>query len=342
MKIVFRLSMISLFLLQNNYAQTSYEDKNSIHQLKWNSKEFDSVSTISMQKKITDYKQYVGQQLYCIPSSKKYFTGQKNIINYLTTKNSKQIIKTGKIPFEKLFFYSQYTDERIKQISVEQYERWKKEYEAIDKVVTNVYEPTFYHEKTDATYGKIYGAIGTLPEKVEGKYFTILDIQKQPFFEKVSLKYEDLKQNELEGNIALKIVLLHEETKDTIYWNINRAANIQKYPFYLNSYFVKRQQLHLHKNLVALKELKNVTDIKKGELITIAKGEKWYCSAISFADAENSKHLVPFYFLRNEKYEIQIELENINNESFCTEAAYNSMQTKKRIVHTKNGVTQKM
>jgi hypothetical protein len=329
MKLILKLNIIGLLLLTNLNAQTTLRDKNTINKINVKPIKFDSLSKISFQKKVIDYKKYIGQKLYFAPTSKKYTTHKTEIINYLTTTKSIPIVKSGKIPFEKLYFYSEYKDEKLKLIPFEKYENWKKDYEEIDKAITNIYEPKFYHEKTDATYGKIYGEFGTIPEKVEGKYFTILDIQVKTFYGKDFLKLEEAKIEELEDKISLKLALKNEETNDTIYWNIDQVKNIKNYPFHLTSYLEKRQQLHLNKNLVAVKEIKNAIDINTGEIITITKGQKWYCSDICFTDTTKSTHITAFYFLTNGKNEIQIELEDITNESFITEEDYIEIQNKK-------------
>lgn len=329
MKLILKLNIIGLLLLTNLNAQTTLRDKNTINKINVKPIKFDSLSKISFQKKVIDYKKYIGQKLYFAPTSKKYTTHKTEIINYLTTTKSIPIVKSGKIPFEKLYFYSEYKDEKLKLIPFEKYENWKKDYEEIDKAITNIYEPKFYHEKTDATYGKIYGEFGTIPEKVEGKYFTILDIQVKTFYGKDFLKLEEAKIEELEDKISLKLALKNEETNDTIYWNIDQVKNIKNYTFHLTSYLEKRQQLHLNKNLVAVKEIKNAIDINTGEIITITKGQKWYCSDICFTDTTKSTHITAFYFLTNGKNEIQIELEDITNESFITEEDYIEIQNKK-------------
>ena len=329
MKLVLKLSITGLLLTTHLNAQTTLSDKNTINKIIIKPIEFDSLSKISFQKKVKDYKKYVGQKLYFAPTSKKYTTHKTEIINYLTTTKSIPIVKSGKIPFEKLYFYSEYKDEKLKLIPFEKYENWKKDYEEIDKAITNVYEPKFYHEKTDATYGEIFGEFGTLPEKVEGKYFTILDIQVKTFYGKDFLKLEAAKIEELEDKISLKLALKNEETNDTIYWNIDQVKNIKNYPFHLTSYLEKRQQLHLNKNLVAVKEIKNAIDINTGEIINITKGQKWFCSNICFTDSMKSTHITPFYFLTNGKHEIQIDLEEINKESFITEETYNKIESEK-------------
>lgn len=322
MKIVYKISVLVFFVLPNLFAQAIIYDKNTINKTNVKPIELDSLSKISFKKRVIDYKKYIGQKLYFAPTSKKHNTSKTGIINYLTSNDSIQIIKSGKIPFEKLYFYSEYKDEKLKLIPVEKYENWKKDYEEIDKAITNIYEPKFYHQKTDATYGKIFGECGTIPEKVEGKYFTILDIKVKTFYGKEFLKLEDVKIEELEDKIALKVALKNEETNDTIYWNIDPVKNIKNYPFHLTSYLEKRLQLHLKKNLVAVNKITNLTDINTGEIIIITKGQKWYCSEIRFSDTSKSSHFAPFYFLTNGKNEIQIDLEDITNESFITEEDY--------------------
>lgn len=158
MKIAVKLSVMFLLISVNLNAQKTIIDKTILKPV-----EIDSLSHISLQNKVIDYKKYIGQKLYFAPTSKKYTTHKTEIINYLTTTKSIPIVKSGKIPFEKLYFYSEYKDEKLKLIPIEKYEKWKKDYEEIDKARTSIYEPIFYHKKTDATYGEIFGKIGTLP-----------------------------------------------------------------------------------------------------------------------------------------------------------------------------------
>lgn len=150
------------------------------------------------------------------------------------------------------------------------------------------------------------------------------------FYGKDFLKLEDVRIVELEEKVALKISLKNEETNNTIYWNIDQAQNIKKYPFFLTSYLEKRQQLHLNKNLVEAKEIKNAIDLTTGELINITKGQKWFCSEIRFIETTKSKRMTPFYFLKNGKNEIQIALEEINKDSFITEEEYNKIEKEKQ------------
>lgn len=291
---------------------------------------FDSLSNIAMQKRFIDYKQFIGYKLFFLPASKKFKTGSDQKISFLSTRNSRQIIKDGKIPFEQVRLYSMYNDKKLKGIQLEQYEGWKKKYENIDKEVTNIYEPKFYHTKTDPADGKIFGDIGTAPEKVEGKYFTILDILVKSYAGKEFLKLEDIAKDELDWRVALQVSLKNNETNDTIQWNIDQARSIPSYPFYLTAYFEKRQKLHLHKDLIAMKDMQNLVDVNSGEIVNIKQGEKWNCSEISFADSEKSRYIAPFYFLKNGKNEINIDLEAISDDHFITEEVFNRIALEKK------------
>ena len=331
MRLLLKITFLGLFTISSNLnAQITIRENNIIEKAVLKPRTFDSLSNISMQKRFIDYKQFIGYKLFFLPTSKKFKSDYVERINFLTTKNSKEIVKSGKIPFEEVHLYSRYTNMKLKGIQLEQYEGWKKKYENIDKEETNIYEPQFYHSKTDPTDGKISGEIGTLLEKVEGKYFTILDIVIKPYSEKEYLKLEDIEEDELEWRVAVKVTLKNNETNDTIQWNIKQAREINRHPFYLTSYFEKRQKLHLHKNLVAMKDIENLIDVNTGEIVNIKKGQKWNCSEISFTDSKKSKYIMPFYFLKNGTNEINIDLEEIDNEKFITEEEFNRIELEKK------------
>ena len=162
MKLLLKITFLGLFTISSNLnAQIMIRDNNIIEKAVLKPKKIDSLSNISVQKRFIDYKQFIGYKLFFLPTSKKFKSDYTEKINFLSTKNNKQIIKDGKIPFEEVHLYKMYTNIKLKGAASEQYEGWKKKYENIDKEETNIYEPKFYHTKTDPTDGKISGNIGT-------------------------------------------------------------------------------------------------------------------------------------------------------------------------------------
>ena len=64
MKNVFKMSVLVLLVLPNLFAQITLRDKNTINKINVKPIKFDSLSKISFQKKVIDYKKYIGQKLY--------------------------------------------------------------------------------------------------------------------------------------------------------------------------------------------------------------------------------------------------------------------------------------
>lgn len=220
-------------------------------------KQFDSLSNITMQKHPIEYKKYIGHKLFFLPKSKNYkpqlYSGNnERFIDFLFTEDSIQIIKDGKIPFEQITLSKIYGDpKRLEGNLLAYYNEKKKNYENIDKAQTNIYMPHFFHEQTDHTDGTIYGKIGTIPDSVYGKYFTIIDIKgKERFGSKEYKKLEDIDLEDGEGwQGSLKIILRNESNQDTLYWIVDNWVVFNN-PFFLVPYFVKQRDIYLNQNLV--------------------------------------------------------------------------------------------
>ena len=134
MRLLLKITFLGLFTISSNLnAQITIRENNIIEKAVLKPRTFDSLSNISMQKRFIDYKQFIGYKLFFLPTSKKFKSDYVERINFLTTKNSKEIVKSGKIPFEEVHLYSRYTNMKLKGIQLEQYEGWKKKYENIDK-----------------------------------------------------------------------------------------------------------------------------------------------------------------------------------------------------------------
>jgi len=307
-------------------------------------KQFDSLSNITMQKHPIEYKKYIGHKLFFLPKSKNYkpqlYSGNnERFIDFLFTEDSIQIIKDGKIPFEQITLSKIYGDpKRLEGNLLAYYNEKKKNYENIDKAQTNIYMPHFFHEQTDHTDGTIYGKIGTIPDSVYGKYFTIIDIKgKERFGSKEYKKLEDIDLEDGEGwQGSLKIILRNESNQDTLYWIVDNWVVFNN-PFFLVPYFVKQRDIYLNQNLVLKysditnKKLQNLIDVNTGAIINIKYGEVWTCSDISFVDSKDSYYLKCFYFLKNGDREVKIALSSgLINDYFMLETEFKREELEKQ------------
>lgn len=325
---------VTLFCSSKTFGQITVRETNIQERAVIKPKIFDSLSNFTQQKDLISYKQYIGYKLYFIPDSKKYKSQHEpgdTLINYLFTDKQIVLTKPGKIPFDDIYLSAVYKDQKVRKTHKEQYEKEKNRYnETIDKESTNAYSPYYVHESTDKSNGKIKGWVATDPKTVSGKYFTILDIQAQKYGDKKYSKLESLA--DLDWRASLRVILKNDQTKDTLYWQIDQARNIPNYPFMMVPYFAKQKQLYLNKRLVATKDFSSpVIDINTAQPITIKSGDVFTCSEISFADTEKSKYLAPMYFLKNDKgNEVSFILGAFENESFLTENEFLRREAEKK------------
>lgn len=327
------------------YAQISIRENDVVERPVFKPKEFDSLTNIALQKHPTDYKKFIGYKLYYLPKSKNFKSkypsdNEERIINFLFSKDSVQITKSGKIPFEqtnraKIFG----SPSNLSGAALNQYNEKKSNYENIDKEKTNIYLPLFYHEKTDIFDGKIIGKIGTNPDSIYGKYFTILNIEgKEPYGSKDFKKLEDVEIEESRNwQLALRITLRNEHNKDTIYWIIDQARFLDSSPFFLVPYFEKQRNFYLDQNIVLKSSdrtntnLQNLVDVNTGEMVNIKYGEVWKCSDVSFIDSKDAYYLKCFFFLKNGDKEIKISLESgLLRSYFILESEFIQIENEKK------------
>jgi len=298
-----------------------------------------------MQKHPEDYKQYIGYKLFFLPKAKNYksesSSGKKErLIDFLYANDTIQIIKNGKIPYEQISLSQIFgSPKNMSRSDLSQYNERKKKYDnTIDKAITNVYMPHFFHEGTSRTDGTIYGKIGTSPDSVYGKYFTIIDIKaKEPYGSKEFKKLEDVETNGRDWQISLKFTLRNESNQDTLYWFIKQARFIEDNPFFLVPYFEKQRKMYLNKNLVLQNSngnssrLQNLIDVNTGAKVNINYGEVWTCSDFTFIDSKNSYYLKCYYFLKNGDKEVKISLASeLIDEYFMLETEFKRQELEKQ------------
>jgi hypothetical protein len=334
--------ILNLGILTLN-AQITIRENEVVEKAIYKPQQFDSLTNIAMQKNPLDYKKYIGYKLFFLPKSKKYkpqyiSNYDDKFINYLFTEDTVQIIKNGKIPFQETTLSKILDSKNLTGASLNQYNEMKVKYEIIDKEKTNVYLPHFYYERTDNFDGKIYGKIGTLPDSVEGKYFTIIDIKgKEPYRDNEYKKLEQIDiENDRNWQLSMKISLRDESNKDTLYWIIQQARFISA-PFFLVPYFEKQKKMYLNQNIVlkykdgTISKLENLIDVNTGATVSIKYGEVWTCSDISFVDTKDFYYLTGFYFLKNGDREVKIDIgsELISNY-FMLEADFKKQELEKQ------------
>lgn len=314
--------VISLGLgLASLHAQITVRESNVVEKPIFKPKQFDSLTNIVEQRYPTDYKKYIGYKLYYSPKSKKYKSesdGNKKedmMIDFLFSIDTIQFKKTGKIPFEEITVTKVFGDPaNLRGAALNQYKERKANYENIDKENTDIYLPYFYHKSTSSTDGEIFGKIGTLPDSVYGKYFTILNIEgKIGLGSKEYKKLEDIEiEQGKEWQLNLRITLRNETNQDVLYWK----TSVQSLgsPFFLVPYFEKQREVYLNQKVVLRSanrintDLQNLVDVNTGEIVNIKYGEVWTCSDVTFVDSKDSYYLKCFYFLKNGNREVKISL----------------------------------
>ncbi|MBS0646967.1 MAG: hypothetical protein JSR97_10325 [Verrucomicrobia bacterium] len=316
-------------------AQITIRNENIIEKPVLRPKSFDSLSNISMQKRFIDYKKFIGYKLFFIPKAKNYkseFSNSDTIITYLFSNKKSTVFKSGKISFEEVTLNQiRFKDTtKLKGEALKYYRDKRLDYEKIDQEETYIYKPKFYYSKTEKIDGKIYGKIGTDPDSIEGKYFTILDIKMKESSGKEFINLEDMSDSDPDWLPRLKIYLKNDATGDSLYYQVQQARLIDIAPFFLVPYFEKQKNTYLNRNLVSLKNISNLVDINSGETVNIQPNEVWHCSEVSFADSRTSPFLTPFYYLKYEQKEIALPFGYFHNQSFILESEFLRREEEKK------------
>jgi|GEM_PF-5384782 len=272
-------------------------------------KPFDSSTNLIRQKPVTDYKKYIGQQLYFLPKAQNY-TNQYRTTT-LFTNNA-----YTKIPVTEKYIDDVINGKIVKKRVIE----------------TNVYQPLISYEKR-MTY--ITAVVQSDQEKLFGHYFTIVNIQMRDRSSNKFVELDDVTQSS--GWNSLKISLLHNATNDTLYWEIsefylgknNRYANHSAQPFLLVPYFEKQKELFQGNDFVALKDSNSLVDINTGKTINIQKGETWHCSGVRLIDSEEHYYHHGYYFFNKGDEEIMFPIGTIDN-TFGTQQEYDRRELERQ------------
>lgn len=335
--------LLSFVITSNLIAQITIREETTIEkpiQPIQKPQVYDSLTNFVTQSRPIDYKKYIGQQLFYPPRSNK----DKDFINREVTSlfsDTVNYIKTGKIPFEETYIYkSLYVGKKMKKsdINYPRYIKEKEFAENADKGRTNIYLPLFRHIETDKLFGGIKGIVYTDESRLEGRYFTILDIKARAKNSKESLtensknnfkKLEDIND---EKYLELNIFLRNEETKDSLNWIIEDQRHISRL-FYIVGYFEKQQKLYIGKNFIATEGLEKILDTKTGEIFNINPGDKLECYDVAFRHSTEYSYVIPSYYLRIGNREFNMGLGYFDeNERFMDEEKYVKQEKIKKLI----------
>ena len=305
-------------IVLNVHSQITIRESNNVIVQKEESTEFktfDSTTNIISLRVATDYKKYIGQTLFFLPSAQSHRTHRAyrpRPINYLFTKESTMVTPRragdGARPVEQ---------------STEFYKACG-------------------GEKTE-----------TCPDSVEGKYFTILNIRGQKIVNRVLESFRNL--DDIEGSpYGLEFTLKNNANGDILFWRTTPTALSDyfltynaNHPFLLVSYFEKQRGMYQSQNFVVrsvsdiasistpgeMQRMRNIVDINTGEKIELKEDEMWLCYDVSMVDTETSYYLAGFYFLRNRDREIQFRLGSGDIERFfMTEAEFQEVEKERQRV----------
>ncbi|MDR1678497.1 MAG: hypothetical protein LBR81_01840 [Prevotellaceae bacterium] len=331
-KIIFTsLAAIIVGLLQVANAQITVRENNVVEKAVLRPEPFDSLTNLIRQKRMIDYKKYIGYKLYFLPIAKNYnseFKQQNNKIT-LFTNDSK------KIPIKMIIGQAIRTIGQIGGIGAS-----KMEVKTVingkslnnKDIETNVYQPKFSYIK-ESQYTRAI-EIETEQEKLYGQYFTILDIEGQ---DKQTNKFTKLENITDKSSYYLKIWLQNDSNKDTVYWEAstfywgedNLSANNSQ-PFLLVPYFEKQKNMFQDKDMIAVEDLKPLVDINTGQTINIRKGEEWHCYDVSLVDSKNYSHLQGFCFFKKGNEEVMFPIGTIDESMFVTKQEYEQQELEKQ------------
>lgn len=351
-KILFLMVLLSLSTLTLN-AQIAIRDSKVVENAIIKPQRFDSLSNIELQRIPINYKKYIGYKLYFLPRSSKFTSDENREIDFLfTNKIIQQInIETPRYQTNK----TQSNESKIKKaafgILSDKLKGIKqvndKVENAIDKrdnstasidnsvVVdlenTDVYKPLAHIQPTSNYSTPQEVRFTTIPDSVEGKYFTIIDIKARDYHSD-SKEYKNLEDDDFSrinpSLLMLKIALRNDTNNDTLYWKI-RADRLGE-PFFLVPFFEKQKKLYLNQNLVLRDKdktyniLEDMVDVNTGEVVSIKYGEVWTCTDISFVELKDSYYLEGFYFLKNGNKEVKIAMQNNRlDDFFMLESEFN-------------------
>lgn len=337
MKKILFIGMFLFLVTVNTFSQISIREEAVVEKAFVKPQLFDSLTNFSVQDRPIDYKKFIGYQLYFLPQSRKFIIPehdkntqleyQRYVLN-LFVKSGETLLLKEKMPFEQTAMGQVIGDpNKLKGLQKAKYIQLKKEYEnQVEYIKTNIYKAQCYPSASSVT-GSRDAFAATPKDSIEGKYFTIIDV------EGMYLPYDFEKLDDITDNAELSQlrVYLKDENNDTLYWQVPIRSLYYGTEFFLVPFFEKQRKMYLNQNLMLKREpygdspFKRLVDVNTGELIDMKFGEVWTCTDVSFLETNTNHLLTCYYFLRNNEREVKIELrerEDLIKKNFMFESDY--------------------
>ena len=269
---------------------------------------FDSLSNISYQKDVVQYKQYIGYKLYCLPISNKYKQGKQdfnvnNGFSYLKYKSSRLFVKQHK-PFDQTVEAKIFGDvKKLKGNSLVSYENQKNKYENSFVKQTDVYKAT------ENNVGEIY----TPYDSIQNTYFTILNIEISEYIGASKGRFLALEDWDRGSKYYLRFTLKNETSGEELYW-VCRQDVLTNQEFFLVPYFEKMLKKYKGQHVVPMTDLRNLVDINTGEPVNIKPEEVWQCYKVTFIHSKDHILVQPYFLLSKDDAKVKIPFKDFTEK----------------------------
>ena len=320
-KIIFSIFLVCVSA--NMFAQITISEENIQEKVVVKPQPFDSLSDITLQENVIDYKKFIGYKLFGLPMSNKY-VHKNNEDAQIYVKDLHTLVPYNYVeehtPYDQTAEGKSMLTLRNPMITSKKQLKGKmlEMYEAEEKK----YEQRFIKEIT--TYKAAYAynrGYYTPYEYIQNTYFTILDVEindwngerKNVFY---NIEEWDNPNNARSEQWWIRFRLKNETTNDTLYWKV-LAEYIPQSCFTLVPYFEKSMSLYKDKNLIVTCNLQNIIDIETGESVTINPDEEWYCYNVTFLHTKEHKLIEPFILLRKGSNRIKVSFHDLEKERYC-------------------------
>lgn len=303
---------------------------------------YDSLKNWEYHKKLGDYKQYIGLQIYLPPTANKsigiYPGSQNNFLFSIKPSTIKTNVKSS---------YRYYGSNK-----------WEEH--TYDSLVTFVYKPFHYYYGGDGAGGNMVG-ICSDSASVSDTYFTIMNViygkKLDSILSFMRNTFYDLQKQKRENmfipTIRNEISYNYNDKPSYIFLLKNNKNNDSLYCFYnsnfiLVPYFVKQNDLYQNINLIYDDEKTDYGSFKNsvreefdmrfnvkyednfghekstGKKVVVEPGSKWICSGVTLLKPSFKIH----YILKNNKDE-QIALTDL--KGFIDEKVYIKRESDKKL-----------
>lgn len=269
---------------------------------------FDSLSNITYQKDVIQYKKFIGYKLYCLPISNKYKQEKpdynvNNGFSDLKYKSSRTFVKRHK-PFDQTVEARVFGDvKKLKGNSLTSYENQKNNYE------NSFVKQIDTYKATENSRGEIY----TPYDSIQNTYFTILNIEISEYIGASKGRFLALENWDKGSKYYLRFTLKNETSGEELYW-ICRQDVLSKQEFFLVPYFEKMQNLYKGQHVVPTTNLDNLVDINSGDPINIKSKEIWQCYNVTFVHSKDNILVQPYFLLNKDDIKVKIPFKDFTEK----------------------------